>query len=153
MAAINSIMDPKENFVQQIMDSMEQEIVIAPNSTLTLGEIKRRLEELQDEFRNLLAVASDGNAESYSDRFRSIAEEMAQLKSQQEEISSRLRNNSQVKGCLDGSKMTLHHANHHVIAWNEEMIRQLVHTVKVLSAERIKVTLYDGTVIDWMVSK
>lgn len=40
MAAINSIMDPKENFVQQIMDSMEQEIVTAPNSSLTLGEIK-----------------------------------------------------------------------------------------------------------------
>ena len=153
MAAINSIMDPKENFVQQIMDSMEQEIVTAPNSSLTLGEIKRRMEELQDEFRNLLAVASDGNAESYSDRFRSIAEEMAQLKSQQEEISSQLRNNSQVKGCLDGSKMTLHHANHHVIAWNEEMIRQLVHTVKVISADHIKVTLYDGAEIHQEVRK
>jgi hypothetical protein len=111
------------------------------------------MEELQDEFRNLLAVVSDGDAESYADRFRSIAEEMAQLKSQQEEISSQLRNNSQLKGCLNGSKRTLYNANHHLIEWNEEMIRQLVHTVKVISADHIMVTLYDGAEIHQEVRK
>lgn len=39
-----------------------------------------------------------------------------------------------------------------MIEWDEEMIRQLVHTVKVISADRIRVYLHDGTEIDQAVS-
>lgn len=38
--------------------------------------------------------------------------------------------------------------SHLMRQWDEEMIRQLVHTVKVISADHIKVFLYDGTEID-----
>ena len=42
--------------------------------------------------------------------------------------------------------------SHHMQRWDEEMIRQLVHTVKVISADYIKVYLYDGTEIDQTVN-
>ena len=42
--------------------------------------------------------------------------------------------------------------SHHMQQWDEEMIRQLVHTVKVISVDHIKVFLYDGTEIDQTVS-
>ena len=42
--------------------------------------------------------------------------------------------------------------DHHMTQWDEEMIRQLVHTVKVISADRIRVYLNDGTEIDQNVS-
>ena len=41
--------------------------------------------------------------------------------------------------------------SHSMQQWDEEMIRQLVHTVKVISADHIKVFLYDGTEIDQIV--
>ena len=41
--------------------------------------------------------------------------------------------------------------SHRMQQWDEEMIRQLVHTVKVISADHIKVFLYDGTEIDQIV--
>lgn len=37
--------------------------------------------------------------------------------------------------------------------WSEEAIRQLVHTVKVISADRIRVYLYDGMEIEQEVWK
>ena len=36
---------------------------------------------------------------------------------------------------------------HHMTEWNEDDIRQLVHTVKVISVDQIKVILTDGTEI------
>ena len=42
--------------------------------------------------------------------------------------------------------------SHHMQQWDEEMIRQLVHTVKVISVDHIKVFLYDGTEIGQTVS-
>ena len=42
--------------------------------------------------------------------------------------------------------------DHHLTEWDEEMIRQLVHTVKVISASQIRVYLNDGTEIEQKVS-
>ena len=46
LAAINSAMQPKDELVSQITDAMAQEIAKLPGSDMTLGEIQRRLEEL-----------------------------------------------------------------------------------------------------------
>ena len=37
--------------------------------------------------------------------------------------------------------------DHQVTEWDEEAIRQLVHTVEVISADKIRVVLTDGTVV------
>ena len=42
--------------------------------------------------------------------------------------------------------------SHLMQQWDEEMIRQLVHTVKVISIDHIKVYLYDGMEIDQTVN-
>lgn len=57
-----------------------------PDSTFTLGEIKRRLAELKSEFGELLDQAQDGNPEEYMSRFQVIKDEMASLKEQGKNI-------------------------------------------------------------------
>lgn len=37
--------------------------------------------------------------------------------------------------------------DHHMTEWDEEKIRQSIHTVEVISADRIRVVLVDGSVI------
>ncbi len=39
----------------------------------------------------------------------------------------------------------------HLTQWDDNLIRQLVHTVKVLSADRILVCLTSGTEIEWQI--
>ena len=43
-------------------------------------------------------------------------------------------------------------AQHHILQWDEEMIRQIVHTVKVVSKDCIRVYLSDGTEIEQAVA-
>lgn len=85
-------------------------------------------------------------------RFGSIANEMASLKEQREKIAARLRKDQTVQAHVHTKEEALDGMSHRMQQWDEEMIRQLVYTVKVISADHIKVYLYDGTEIDQKVS-
>ena len=147
MDAINSQMDAKENTVQLIAEAMEQELVTVPNSDVTLGAVKRRMQELEEEFANLLRCASCGSGPDYRDRFQAIAEETARLKAQQEEISAQLRTNQSIRGKMQRITAAASQMEHQMTEWDEAMIRQTVHTVEVISADRIRVILTDGSII------
>ena len=149
MTAINSIMDSKETICRQITEAAVEETGILPDSTMTLGEINRRLEELEAEF-NILLQQPDSAAKN-AERFGSIANEMASLKEQREKIAARLRKDQTVQLHVHTMEAALDGMSYHMQQWDEEMIRQLVHTVKVISADHIKVFLYDGTEIDQIV--
>lgn len=129
------------------MESMEQEVVTAPNSDMSLGAIKRRMQELEDEFRSLLTVASNGNSEVHKERFRRISEETARLKEQQEAISAQLQNNQSIQNRMQKIKTAADLMEHRITQWDETLIRQLVHTVEVISVDRIRVVLTDGSII------
>lgn len=150
MAAINSVMDPKEAISCQITEGALEETGTLPDSTMTLGEINRRLEELEGEFDALLHQPD--STEKNAARFGQIANEMASLKEQREKISAQLRNNQAAQSRVHTLETAIDQMSHQIRQWDEEMIRQLVHTVKVISADHIKVFLYDGTEIDQGVS-
>lgn len=147
MDAINSVISPKEVLADQLSEAMQQEILALPGSSLTLGEVKRRLEEREAEFQQLLAMADNGGTEAHLSRFSTLSSEITELKRQQEELASLLRTNSRANLRLHKAMSAVDQLDHHMTEWDEQMIRQIVHTVKVISAERIKVILTDGTEI------
>ena len=150
MAAISSIMDSKERISSQITDAALVETVKVPDSTMTLGDINRRLVELETDFDALFNQS--GDAERDAVRFKEIADEMASLKEQREKISAQLRNSKATQEHIHKMTVVLDQEDHYIHKWDEEMIRQLVHTVKVISADHIRVYLNDGTEIDQTVS-
>lgn len=149
MAALNTKMPPKLDVVTQITDALLQEAMPSRGSAMTIGEVKRRIEELTAEFDQLLELDACGNETDR--RFAEIAKEMVELKRQQERIAAQLRNNQEAQERVHNTKTALDQEDHHLTQWDEEMIRQLVHTVKVISADHIRVYLNDGTEIDQMV--
>ena len=132
--------------VTQITDTLLQEALTSRGSVMTIGEVNRRIEELTAEFDQLLELDACGNETDR--RFAEIAKEMAELKRQQECIAARLRNNREAQERVHNIEAVLDQEDHHLTQWDEEMIRQLVHTVKVISADHIRVYLNDGTEID-----
>lgn len=150
MAAISSVMAPKEKINGLITEAALEETGKLPNSAMTLGDINRRLEELEAEFNALFNQS--GGIDKNVVKFREIANEMASLKEQREKISAQLRNNEAAKEHLHKIAAVLEQEDHRLTEWDEEMIRQLVHTVKVISADHIRVYLNDGTEIDQKVS-
>lgn len=85
MAAINSAMAPQERITSLISEAAWEETAKAPDSTITLEDINRRLEELSREFDTLFQQPD--SAEKNAVRFREIANEMASLKEQREKLS------------------------------------------------------------------
>ena len=68
--------------VENTMSEIETAILTLPDSTLTLGEINRRIGELEEEMAVLLTY--ENALEIHGNRFSEIAEEMKQLKQERE---------------------------------------------------------------------
>ncbi len=145
MDAVNSAMDSKEDIVKGITDAVILMLKPKENTVLTLGEVKRRISELTAEFDRLFNM--DGSEEEYEKRFSEITQELAELKKQRDEISAQLRNNQGVQAKIQKMSTVADRMEHHMTEWDEEFIRQMIHTVEVISADRIRVVLTDGTVI------
>ena len=119
---------------------------------MTLAEIQQRREALDAEFASLLSLTNENGTAPYMERFQKIAEETAKLKAQQEQIAGLLRKNTAAQEKLHIVHSALEAADHRLTRWDEEMIRQLVHTVKVVSKDCIRVYLTDGTEIEQTVA-
>ena len=59
LAALNTAMADKNSLIRQITDAMETEIIPFPGGTMSLGDIERRLRELEQQFQTLLEKATD----------------------------------------------------------------------------------------------
>ena len=89
----------------------------------------------------------DGSEVTQKDRFTEITLELAELKKRQEEISAQLRNNQGIQAKVNKFASAAERIDHSLTQWDEELIRQMIHTVEVISADKIRVVLTDGTVV------
>lgn len=148
LAALNSIMSSKQTLINHITDAMETELVQHPDSQQSLGETNDRIEELEKEFSTLFDETSECDCPvETADRFLAITQELAELKKQRKVME---RQQVQEKKSYDQVKVAqelMAEMNPSITQWNEIFIRQLVHTVKVISAELIEIYLNDGKVI------
>lgn len=148
LKALNTAMSGKDLLSNLIIDALETEMCILPDSELSLNGIQRRMEEVESEFQELLGKAAEEGAESLTQRFRTITEEIARLKDQREQMVQQLRENGLGTQKLEKARMVLTGATADFTTWQEDTIRRFVHTVKVLSADHIKVYLNNGAEID-----
>lgn len=143
LAALNTAMADKNSLIRQITDAMETEIIPFPGGTMSLGDIERRLRELEQQFQTLLEKATDDPA-AYGGQFKEILDEQTLLKERRSGILA--NNNEQAKAnqrIMDAAQ-TLENASPYITEWDESAVRQLVETVKILSKDEIAVTLKGG---------
>ncbi len=136
-------MADKNSLIRQITDAMETELIPFPGGTMSLGDIERRLRELEQQFQTLLEKATDDPA-AYGGQFKEILDEQMFLKEKRYGILA--DNNEQVKAnqrIMDAAQ-TLENASPYITEWDESAVRQLVETVKILSKDEVAVTLKGG---------
>ena len=144
LAALNSAMSEKKVLINQIAGAMEVETLPAHDASMSIAGINARLAALEKEFQTLLEkAAGDFGSESYTEDFRSLAEEMAALKEKRKNIEAK-RDGSEPDHRI---KQALNYMEEHspaITEWDETAIRQLVDWVKILSSEEILVCLHGG---------
>jgi len=147
LAAINSVMSQKNELIRQITGAMEMELAPIPGETMTLSEIDRQLEELNKHFQLLLSKATEDGAETYTEQFKAIVDDTTALKEKKKFIEAQKNKNAASNQYIARAVETMHNASAELIEWDEPTIRQLIDTVKVVSADEIIVYLRGGVEI------
>ena len=152
--AINSTMSRKAMLVDKITDAMRMELAPIPGKTMSISDIDQRLLELNSQFQELFSTAKeDGGYLKHADTFKQITEEMAALKEQKANLLEQQRNDSAANRRIQDAVNILNSGSADITEWDEGVIRQLVDTVKVLSADRIMVCLRGGMEIEQTLEK
>lgn len=120
-----------------------------PSWAISLAAIEQRLDELNNLTRELVAEAARiKDAEAYTTQLREIMNEAAELKEKRAYIEEQRQNNAQAVQRIEDAAAAMEQASCHICEWDETLIRQLVDTVKVLSAKKITVYLRGGVQVD-----
>ena len=145
LTAINSVMGSRTDLACQISGAMELEMVPIPGQTISLADIQRRLDDLEARFNLLLERAAERmDGQDHMAEFQSITNEIAALKAQRTQLEVQRRDNAAATQRINIAAALLTEAPSELTKWDETIIRQLVDTVKVISAEEIMVYLQGG---------
>ena len=149
LSAINSVMSQKTSLIRQITSAMELELAPVPGQSMSLADIEQRLTELSDQTRELVAKAATAqNSAPYTSQLRAIMNEAATLKEKRAYLEKQRQDNTQIVQRIENAAATMEQTSANISEWDEALIRQLVDTVKVHSAEKITVFLRGGVQIE-----
>lgn len=148
MAAVNSMMEDKTRLVAVISDAIRSGLAPDATGSLTPAVIDKELTRLDQEFRELLQYAAEnGGYMDYAEKFKAISEQMGDLREQKALILEAQQADLAVNGRIQQAEELLNSASPEITEWDEELIRQAVETVKVLSDHKILVCLRGGVEI------
>ena len=143
IAALNTVLPDLDGRIRQITEALEAEVIPFPGSGMSLGDIDRRLAELEAQFQKLLEKAADDPI-AYGDQFKEILDEQTALKELRATILAENKEHAEADRRIRDAAGMLENAVPHIAEWDESAIRQLVAQVKVLSKNEISVTLKSG---------
>ena len=121
---------------------------------MCLSDIDQRINELEREFRALFAASrEEGGYLKYADDFKRITDDVAALKEKRSALLEQQNADSGASQRILDAVELLNSDTAAITEWDESVIRQLVDTVKVLSADLICVCLRGGIEIEQTVKE
>lgn len=149
LTALNAAMSNKPALIQEITEAMELELVPFLGESMSLADIERRLSELNERTRELVAnAACAADASAFTDQLKAVMNEATALKAKRALIQEQRQGNAQAMQRVQDAVTAVETAPAEITEWDESLIRQLVDTVKVVSAEKIIVFLRGGGQIE-----
>lgn len=144
LRAINIVMSEKPALVRQVAENLQ--VVIRPSRSeeLTVAEIDRELETLAQEFDATFATAASGNSADYSEHFKTIFAQQAELKAKRAELKQQQAEDAELTSHMKLAADTLEQAGTAITKWDEYQIRALVESVRILSKDEVLVRLKSG---------
>ena len=128
---------------------MEMELAPVPGESMSLADMERRLGELNNQTRELVAESARAeDATACTAQLRAVMNEAAVLKEKRALIEEQRQSNAQAVRRIEDAAAAMAQASTHISEWDEALIRQLVDTVKVNSAEKITVFLRGGVQVE-----
>ena len=144
LRVINGVMSEKPALVRRVTENLQVVIHPSRDGELTVAEIDRELEALAREFDDALTAAASGNSEDYSERFKTILAQQAELKAKRAELEQQQAEDAELNSRIEEAADIMGQAGTTITEWNERNIRALVASVRILSKEEILARLKSG---------
>ena len=148
LAAVNSAMSNKPALLDLIKNAVSVELLPVQGQSMSLADIERHLEQLDEQFQRLLAEAIDAeDKEACNAQFAEILSEQTTLKKQKEEILQSSMDADRVCAKMKQAEEAIENTVSTITEWNENAVRQIVERVTVLSADEVLVRIRGGAEI------
>lgn len=154
LTAVNRVMASQEDLTDKLISAMREELLTIPGEGLSLSDIDRALENLANQFDQLLKEASlSADSSENAEQFRRISTAMSELKERRAQIEKLHRENEQMYRRTKAAEAALPAASAEITEWKEDVLYQLLEKVTVLDEARIKVTFRSGVEIEQALEK
>ena len=154
LADINSAMSNKDHLIRQLQSAMELELAPMPGDHTSLADIEQRLQKLGEQVREIVAkAAATKEVQVHAPLLKEIADEMDALKKKRALIEIQRQTHEHAFRRIEIATDAMDQVPAHITEWDESLIRQLVDTIKVHSAEKITVYLRGGVQIEQTIRK
>lgn len=144
LRVINGVMSDKSMLVRQVTENLHVVIHPSRSGELTIAEIDHQLESLAQEFDAALITVASGNSADYTERFKAIFAQQAELKAKRAELEQQQAEDTELTSHMELAADILEQAGTAIMKWDEYQIRALVESVRILSKDEILVRLKSG---------
>lgn len=155
LKALNSVLSQKNALIKDISGALELELAPIPGESMSVADIERRLDEIGPETMKIVTSISENGGQSEEDtvKLRALVDEAAMLKQKKADLLKQQESDSNGLYRVNMAREVLKKASCTIQEWDESMIRQLIDTVKIVSANRIEVVLRCGVKIEQEIQK
>lgn len=138
LKAINTMMSNRERLIGILKTNLEITLSEKSSGATNPYAIENRIRELQDSMMELMAVAAKaGNAESYEDKFREIAEEIKSLQKTLERYQAEQNGPDELARQIDDICKALEDAPFEITEYSNNIVRQFIDTIKVVNEDKL----------------
>ena len=143
MEAISKQYIHKDEALEVTMQSIRS--VLTPETAESEYAIRTKINELQKERKNLIAKALAENDDGkYDFQFLRIKQELEQLQAQLEGVQAMQTTQAVDEARMDEIDALLEKFKENDLFFDDLLVRKVVETVRVESAEKLEVTFMDG---------
>ena len=115
----------------------------------SVGDIERMIETQEEAFQKLFEqMTGNQDLSDHADEFKRITDTLAQLKAEKGRLLEQQSESTAAAYRVREAAAVMEQVSAEITKWDESLIRQLVDTVKVLSADKIKVYLHGSIEIE-----
>lgn len=148
LAALNTAMRRKSELIADVTDAMRMELSPSPEQR-SVGDIERLIESQEKAFQTLFdQMTGNQDLAGHADEFKRITDTLSELKVEKGRLLEQQSRNAAAAYRVREAAAVMEQVPAGITDWDESLIRQLIDTVRVLSADRIKVYLHGGIEIE-----
>jgi phage host-nuclease inhibitor protein Gam len=152
MTAINNVVENNGKFIGAFRENIIR--IIGDHSTKDIStEYDENIENLQKEILSLIEENAKQGAvtEDFDNEYKKISEEINELKKTKIRLIQEKKQDEMYEQRLTEADSTLKTVSPQVRAFDEDLVRRLIETIKVSKGERLEIQFESGIVMEQIV--